>query len=1580
MMDLLDAQDHLLAAVASMDAHLDDMSGNTAEAYAILARAVSGFHAGATDLVVDQSERVRRFLAMYRPEGERDDAIARVLVVLADAAIKLAAPTYRPDVDDLMDTVTDRMQVLGASPDTITYEVVDEFGDWKSVVARDGGEIVGRLEFNARWGRVPKVMVAKTHRRRGIATRMLEVASAHNEFGRWVWAGGEYSEDGAAWASSVSDREVYPTWALPADFSKWMRRIAAYNQHTLFPETVYRGVVLGWYDWEILDDVVPSTAAEVERALSGRSGIGNHWTTDRKVAEAFAVGLGLESNYRVDAMSHGPESSLVGIVLEGRVDGADVIGEDDEEEWEHYRLQERLVGGESEAHLLSGTDVEVVRATVVLRDEDSRDVDVHADVTMSLSTTASRVEAMAFADDQQGWKATRVLMERHPGDNHVFGNSQVILEKQMRDWDLGHIKVYADDDPEARDLYGSLPSGVLASTAHRNGRPEAIILGPQGFNLYVLAHEAAHAVAGAGASHQQAWADAYADLLRKAGRHRAAEAWLDIYASSTLDSMPWWYATSTPLPLGQTFTPPQQGGGYSGTSPWGFVRATQKAAVDDWLEWVNVADEWARGVWETVDDIPDCILYEVRGHDVTKLGGDHDSRMRTVDGRWRAVREVARFDHDTALYQTRGYHYASTSTGSCPGREEVMTRTAGHWLIEQVLHHDGTGEGLRAVLEAEIDHDPSIVADAYDRDVSPNDVATAYAAIRERTAASLARRFPGQSTLRVWRSGDLDAPVVSVTTREGGIARFGEPVAYTVDADAVLADTAIISGGTFAEDELLVAPADLRAVHTAATPLADTRYGTPAATTGDRLDPSADLVVHYDRNADTLHVTHIGEARWPVVKAPDMGLDRDQYRDGPDWTWVAFDYHEGASLVCRDGGIALMNGSGSITPGNATWLNPFAVEALARLLDTEPRYGRHMLRADTTHGRDYMARDWVARFNDLRGHLAHRTANTFAAIDLYHGTSGWHAEQILRAGLRPRDLSGVGDGGWVPNAISNPDLVYLAAPTRLSMCVNAHHAAVDAAKVALFGDRLEAVTLVEMDPNYLGQMVDRAVMALPDLAAGQAPDLNQWRYREVDEDTQRAAAELLSEYEQAERKGWFDRVLLRVDVPPQAWRNFDRDEDTSAYAGPAEMATGMSQWLFSLGRDGVVGYRGSIPASWISEVGRNQRVWEVPTGAGMWRTASQAPTLTVEDRPGYGDMVQVVARDGDEIVGVFRVVRRWEGPGLDDYRFGVWEIRVSPTRHRQGLGTAMVDALLDEYPTSSVEWGGFVSHAGEAFARAMIASDPSRHRLASSRHTASAWDGVTLADIRFDIEDRSSSWISGKFDVVGYVDALSHLPVARMTVTEFDGEGVVEAGWYVSNTAVIPTLQRRGVASEMLAVARRHVGQDLRFSDNEFTADGAAWATSLGHPRSPDSGWDERRRTIWINGSRNDDLLARAEAITQRVRGGSGQLGVCGRATAEIARELGLGREEGFYTGPTATRESTLVLHAWNVLADGSVLDPTADQFGFDTVRLLSEADAAEWYHPMTPEQTRWREAYRAENYGRDPDLTDYALAGMGPR
>lgn len=141
--------------------------------------------------------------------GDERDEVAHVITEVV--------PPHR------LHLVTASKTASSRTASAITYEVVPTWlEDWPQVVARDGDRIVGRLSFHRRWGKVPKVMVDPAYRRRGIATRMAEVAKEHGTFEEFSFAGGDYSEEGAAWATTMRGRDVYPTWASPADFTKWM--------------------------------------------------------------------------------------------------------------------------------------------------------------------------------------------------------------------------------------------------------------------------------------------------------------------------------------------------------------------------------------------------------------------------------------------------------------------------------------------------------------------------------------------------------------------------------------------------------------------------------------------------------------------------------------------------------------------------------------------------------------------------------------------------------------------------------------------------------------------------------------------------------------------------------------------------------------------------------------------------------------------------------------------------------------------------------------------------------------------------------------------------------------------------------------------------------------------------------------------------------------------------------------------------------------------------------------------------------------------------------------------------------------
>ena len=115
------------------------------------------------------------------------------------------------------------------------------------------------------------------------------------------------------------------------------------------------------------------------------------------------------------------------------------------------------------------------------------------------------------------------------------------------------------------------------------------------------------------------------------------------------------------------------------------------------------------------------------------------------------------------------------------------------------------------------------------------------------------------------------------------------------------------------------------------------------------------------------------------------------------------------------------------------------------------------------------------------------------------------------------------------------------------------------------------------------------------------------------------------------------------------------------------------------------------------------------------------------------------------------------------------------------------------------------------------------YKSASGRRSADPrFTKYTADDVRIAIIDRSHTWIDGlgRIDVEAYIDDLSHLPVGRASITQFDGQGSIPTGWVVALIAVDEALRGFGVATKMVRAAEAHVGERVRF-DSEQTPDGA---------------------------------------------------------------------------------------------------------------------------------------------------------------
>ena len=304
---------------------------------------------------------------------------------------------------------------------------------------------------------------------------------------------------------------------------------------------------------------------------------------------------------------------------------------------------------------------------------------------------------------------------------------------------------------------------------------------------------------------------------------------------------------------------------------------------------------------------------------------------------------------------------------------------------------------------------------------------------------------------------------------------------------------------------------------------------------------SANCLVIYRREDDSITIMPAVDG-FPVdyTKANEAA---PKWRQEPGVWGVA-----NGAVIAIDNGV-LYPAAGVNNPTSPTFYNPLLIEALEHLLDAFPKLGRWPLQDAPAGfglpGYKGTAWDFLTSVENLRADYAtiHGKTAGISFLDLYHGTAGLYADKIVREGLQPRDTTGV-DNHWSDAAISHEGLVYLAHPSRLSICVNAMRSAMEVALKKLYG--------AEHAYELKGDAKARA---------------------EVDPRVQ--------------------AVLLRVRVPSSAFVNFESDEDEANYAGPVSEMTGMPEWMGSIGAMGVVAYRGSIPASWISVAERGEAAMKV---------------------------------------------------------------------------------------------------------------------------------------------------------------------------------------------------------------------------------------------------------------------------------------------------------------------------------------------------------------------------------------------------
>jgi hypothetical protein len=99
-----------------------------------------------------------------------------------------------------------------------------------------------------------------------------------------------------------------------------------------------------------------------------------------------------------------------------------------------------------------------------------------------------------------------------------------------------------------------------------------------------------------------------------------------------------------------------------------------------------------------------------------------------------------------------------------------------------------------------------------------------------------------------------------------------------------------------------------------------------------------------------------------------------------------------------------------------------------------------------------------------------------------------------------------------------------------------------------------------------------------------------------------------------------------------------------------------------------------------------------------------------------------------------------------------------------------------------------------------------------------------------------------------------------------------------------------------------------------------------------------------------DPHIERIYAIIERQRKKHQSHSLCDIVSDELGRRFGWALEEGEYRGPEVEDESEGSIspywHSWNRLADGTIVDATANQFGdSDPIRVILPNDPRQQYY-----------------------------------
>jgi hypothetical protein len=104
-----------------------------------------------------------------------------------------------------------------------------------------------------------------------------------------------------------------------------------------------------------------------------------------------------------------------------------------------------------------------------------------------------------------------------------------------------------------------------------------------------------------------------------------------------------------------------------------------------------------------------------------------------------------------------------------------------------------------------------------------------------------------------------------------------------------------------------------------------------------------------------------------------------------------------------------------------------------------------------------------------------------------------------------------------------------------------------------------------------------------------------------------------------------------------------------------------------------------------------------------------------------------------------------------------------------------------------------------------------------------------------------------------------------------------------------------------------------------------------------------------------DPHIERIYAIIEQQRREHQLKSLCDIVSDELRRRFGWALEEGEYRGPEVAAESerstSPYWHAWNRLADGTVVDATANQFGdSDPIRVILPDDPRQQHYRKEPD------------------------------